>query len=120
MNLNKSFFTHFIAVILTALSFVLPKEYSSLFLFAGLFALSGALTNHLAIHMLFEKVPFLYGSGVIPARFEAFKDSIKNLMMNEFFTKEQLDVLRNPDKYLGTAEKKTQEVCTLWKRDLKI
>ena len=60
-------------------------------LFTGLFALSGALTNQLAIHMLFEKVPLLYGSGVIPARFEAFKDSIKNLMMTQFFTQEQLD-----------------------------
>jgi len=60
-------------------------------LFTGLFALSGALTNQLAIHMLFEKIPLLYGSGVIPARFEAFKDSIKNLMMTQFFTQEQLD-----------------------------
>lgn len=41
--------------------------------------------------MLFEKVPFLYGSGVIPLRFEAFKESIKNLMMQEFFTKEQIE-----------------------------
>lgn len=102
MKLNKSFITHFIAIILTALSFVIPKEYSSLFLFAGLFALSGALTNHLAIHMLFEKVPFLYGSGVIPARFEAFKESIKNLMMNEFFTKEQLDnFFKNEEKKIN-------------------
>ncbi|WP_321777672.1 DUF445 domain-containing protein [Sulfurimonas sp.] len=91
MKLNKSFITHFIAVILTALSFTTPDEYSSLLLFSGLFALSGAFTNQLAIHMLFEKVPFLYGSGVIPARFEAFKESIKNLMMTEFFTREQLD-----------------------------
>ena len=99
MKLNKSFITHFIAVILTALSFVIPNEQSSLLLFAGLFALSGALTNHLAIHMLFEKVPLLYGSGVIPLRFEAFKESIKNLMMNEFFTKEQLDdFFKNEEK----------------------
>ena len=99
MKLNKSFITHFIAVILTALSFVIPNEQSSLLLFAGLFALSGALTNQLAIHMLFEKVPLLYGSGVIPARFEAFKESIKNLMMNEFFTKEQLDnFFKNEEK----------------------
>ena len=41
--------------------------------------------------MLFERVPFLYGSGVIPARFEAFKEAIKNLMMSEFFTREQLE-----------------------------
>ncbi|OHE16066.1 MAG: DUF445 domain-containing protein, partial [Sulfurimonas sp. RIFOXYD2_FULL_37_8] len=48
-------------------------------------------TNQLAIHMLFEKVPFLYGSGVIPLRFEAFKESIKNLMMTQFFTQEQIE-----------------------------
>jgi uncharacterized membrane-anchored protein YjiN (DUF445 family) len=57
----------------------------------GLYAFSGAITNWLAIHMLFEKVPFLYGSGVIPSRFEAFKEAIKNLMMQEFFTRAQLE-----------------------------
>ena len=78
----------------------MTNEFKSLLLFTGLFALSGALTNQLAIHMLFEKVPFLYGSGVIPARFEAFKESIKNLMMSQFFTKEQLD------NFFETEEKK--------------
>jgi uncharacterized membrane protein YheB (UPF0754 family) len=56
----------------------------------GLFALSGAITNALAIHMLFEKVPFLYGSGVVENRFRQFKEGIHSLMMNEFFTKENL------------------------------
>jgi uncharacterized membrane protein YheB (UPF0754 family) len=90
LKFNKSFITNLIALALIGLSSVVV-EFSNLLLFTGLFALSGALTNQLAIHMLFEKVPFLYGSGVIPARFEAFKESIKNLMMNEFFTQEQLD-----------------------------
>ena len=90
MKLNKSFITNAIASLLIALSFVVT-EFSSVLLFTGLFALSGALTNLLAIHMLFEKVPFLYGSGVIPARFESFKEAIKNLMMSEFFTREQLE-----------------------------
>ena len=53
---------------------------------AGLFALSGGLTNWLAIHMLFEKIPFLYGSGVIPERFEEFKQGIKELILTEFFS----------------------------------
>ena len=57
----------------------------------GLFALSGAITNWLAVHMLFEKVPGLYGSGVIPARFEEFKFAIKNLMMEQFFTEQNID-----------------------------
>jgi uncharacterized membrane protein YheB (UPF0754 family) len=41
--------------------------------------------------MLFEKVPGLYGSGVIPARFEDFKIAIRNLMMEQFFTEENID-----------------------------
>lgn len=88
---NKSFFTNFISTILVGISFFLPQEFSKYFLNAGLFALSGAITNQLAIHMLFEKIPFIYGSGIIAAKFEAFKASIKNLMMNEFFTQEQLE-----------------------------
>ncbi len=72
------------------ISFVVPQYHNAL-LYTGLFALSGALTNQLAIHMLFEKVPLLYGSGVIVNRFEAFKDAIKELIMREFFTKEQLE-----------------------------
>jgi len=101
LKTNKSLITNFISIILISLSF-LVDSYSSILLFTGLFALSGAVTNQLAIHMLFEKVPFLYGSGVIPARFEAFKEAIKNLMMNEFFTKEQLDnFFKNEEKQIN-------------------
>lgn len=99
LNFNKSFITNAIATLLIGLSFLIA-EFSSLLLFTGLFALSGALTNLLAIHMLFEKIPFLYGSGVIPSRFESFKEAIKNLMMNEFFTREQLE------KFFKDEEKK--------------
>ena len=99
MKINKSFITNLIAFSLIFLSFI-ESEFSSLLLLTGLFALSGAITNQLAIHMLFEKVPFLYGSGVIPNRFEAFKEAIKNLMMNEFFTREQLEI------FFASEEKK--------------
>lgn len=99
MKLSKSFITNFVAAGLVALSFLFESDFSSLLLYTGLFALSGALTNQLAIHMLFEKVPLLYGSGVIPARFEAFKESIRNLMMSQFFTKEQLEsFFKNEEK----------------------
>jgi len=91
MQLNKAIFINTLAVIAIALSFFIPQAYSHNLLFTGLFALSGALTNQLAIFMLFEKVPFLYGSGVIESQFYTFKTSIKNLMMSQFFTKEQLD-----------------------------
>lgn len=91
--------TNLIAVILVLLSFLFEGTLSSVLLYTGLFALSGAVTNQLAIHMLFEKVPYLYGSGVIPIQFEAFKDSIKNLMMTQFFTQEQLEnFFKNEEK----------------------
>jgi uncharacterized membrane protein YheB (UPF0754 family) len=40
--------------------------------------------------MLFEKVPGLYGSGVIPERFEDFKSGIRNLVMQQFFSRENI------------------------------
>lgn len=99
MNVSKTFLTNAIAVILVLLSFLFEGTISSLTLYAGLFALSGALTNQLAIHMLFEKVPYLYGSGVIALKFESFKESIKALMMTQFFTQEQLDnFFKNEEK----------------------
>ncbi len=92
MRLDKAVLTNLVALGVVALSFLVKEPLiHKVMLFGGLFALSGALTNQLAIHMLFEKVPFLYGSGVIEAKFENFKESIKKLMMEQFFTKEQLD-----------------------------
>lgn len=89
--MNKSLLTNLIALTLIGVGFFLESPYEKTLLFTGLFALSGALTNQIAIHMLFEKVPLFYGSGVIELRFEAFKNSIKSLMMEQFFTKENLD-----------------------------
>ena len=89
--LTKSSITDIVSVILVGVSFIVPKEYANPILFTGLFALSGAITNQLAIHMLFEKVPFLYGSGVIEKNFESFKSSIKDMIMKQFFTKENLN-----------------------------
>lgn len=104
MKFNKSFVTNFLAAVLICLSLLISSELSSTLLFTGLFALSGALTNQLAIHMLFERVPFLYGSGVIPLRFEAFKESIKNLMMSQFFTEEQLNnFFKDEEKKINLA-----------------
>lgn len=87
----KSLFTDLLSVLLIGLSFVVPYAYHDALLYTGLFALSGAVTNQVAIHMIFEKVPFLYGSGVIEKNFDLFKTSIKNMMMQQFFTKAQLE-----------------------------
>lgn len=86
--MNKSLLTNLLSLILLGAGYQFNNQ---ILLYAGLFAFSGAITNWLAIHMLFEKVPGLYGSGVIPARFEEFKAAIKNLMMEQFFTKENID-----------------------------
>ena len=84
--LNKSLVTNLIALLLIAGGFFLAEPLRSPVLNIGLFAFSGALTNWLAIHMLFEKVPGFYGSGVIPARFQDFKKGIHQLIMEQFFT----------------------------------
>jgi uncharacterized membrane protein YheB (UPF0754 family) len=88
--MSKSLATDIFSLLLIALSFIVPSPYHNHVLFTGLFAFSGAITNQLAIHMLFEKVPFLYGSGVIEKNFDTFKVSIKEMIMKQFFTKEQL------------------------------
>ncbi|MFA9373140.1 DUF445 family protein [Poseidonibacter sp.] len=85
--MNKTDITNILTVLIMAYGY--SNGYDTIFM-VGLFALSGAVTNTLAIHMLFEKVPYLYGSGVIEKKFGAFKVSIHNLLMNQFFTKTNL------------------------------
>ena len=87
---NKSLTTNLVALVIIAIGYTTPV-YSEIIYMTGLFALSGGVTNWLAIHMLFEKVPFFYGSGVIPGRFKEFKLGIKQLVMNEFFTPENIE-----------------------------
>ncbi len=86
--MNKSNMTNIISLIVTILGYAIHNE---ILFMIGVFAFSGAITNSLAIHMLFEKVPFLYGSGVIENKFSQFKISIHNLIMNQFFTQEALN-----------------------------
>ncbi|WP_026957862.1 hypothetical protein [Aliagarivorans taiwanensis] len=86
--MNKSLVTNLLAALLVLAGHF---AHTPLVMTMGVFALSGAMTNWLAVHMLFEKVPGLYGSGVIPARFQEFKAGIKQLMMEQFFTPENID-----------------------------
>ena len=80
--LNKSVVTNLIALIVSVVGLwsVNPQLKA-----IGFYALSGALTNWLAIIMLFDKIPFLYGSGVIPRQFEKFKQAIKEMISTQFF-----------------------------------
>ncbi|NNE62865.1 MAG: DUF445 domain-containing protein [Gammaproteobacteria bacterium] len=86
--MNKSLATNTFALAAALTGYL--QDYSLLFIM-GIFALSGALTNWLAVHMLFEKVPGLYGSGVIPAHFDDFRQGIRKLIMEQFFNDENIE-----------------------------
>ncbi|MGZ4969948.1 MAG: DUF445 domain-containing protein [Methylobacter sp.] len=101
---DKSVVTNFLAVIIIFIGYVSSTPFIKSI---GFFALSGAVTNWLAIHMLFEKVPYLYGSGVIPDRFEEFKLSIKQLMMEQFFT------VSNIEQFIENEEQQGKNLLNL-------
>jgi uncharacterized membrane-anchored protein YjiN (DUF445 family) len=88
--MNKSLATNLMALLISVGGYFSPVQSDLIFL-TGMFALSGGITNWLAIHMLFEKVPLLYGSGVIPNHFEDFKGAIKSLIVDQFFTREHIE-----------------------------
>ncbi len=101
---NKSVITNFTAVIIIVIGYIFSTPFIKSI---GFFALSGAITNWLAIYMLFEKVPYLYGSGVIPERFEEFKLSIKKLMMEQFFT------VTNIEQFIEKEEQQGEKLLDL-------
>jgi len=89
--LNKSKVTDIVSVLLIVAAYLIAEPYHTPLLYTGLFAFSGAVTNQLAIYMLFERVPLLYGSGVIEKNFETFKEAIRTMIMKQFFTIEKLN-----------------------------
>ncbi len=89
--MDKGLVTNLVAAVFVLTGWLLPEPASAWVLSAGLFALSGSLTNSLAIHMLFEKVPGFYGSGVIALHFEEFKRGIREMIMQQFFSAETID-----------------------------
>ncbi|CAA6798991.1 MAG: Unknown protein, partial [uncultured Sulfurovum sp.] len=89
-NMSKATITDIASVSLIGIGLAATGPLAKPILYTGLFAFSGAVTNQVAIYMLFNKVPFLYGSGVIEENFENFKGSIKEMIMKQFFNKEQL------------------------------
>lgn len=94
---NKHLTPNLIALALIGISFVLADPWHALVLSTGLFALSGALTNWLAVHMLFERVPGLYGSGVITLHFEEFKAGILRMVHDELFSANNVERLLSSD-----------------------
>jgi uncharacterized membrane protein YheB (UPF0754 family) len=89
--LDKGWMTNYVSIGLVGVSYAFEGYAAGAIRTAGLFALSGSVTNQLAIHMLFEKVPFLYGSGIILDRFESIREALKILIMEQFFTAEKIE-----------------------------
>ncbi|KAJ6252147.1 hypothetical protein M0813_14529 [Anaeramoeba flamelloides] len=77
------------------------------FLAFGLFGFAGGVTNWLAVKMLFDKIGhgkyYLPGSAIIPHRFKAIRETIKNTIMKTFFDENYLN------KYIS---KKFNEIMT--------
>ncbi len=90
MSIDKSLVTNLVAFGLVLVG-LLDFQGAPYLLTMGLFALSGSITNWLAIHMLFERVPGFYGSGVVPLHFEEFKHGIRKLIMQQFFSTENIE-----------------------------
>ncbi len=91
VTINKSLISNLLAAMVVVAGLLMTGPYQLYVLNTGLFALSGGITNWLAVHMLFERVPGLYGSGVIQLRFEDFKLGIRNLVMDQFFNHSDLE-----------------------------
>ncbi|KAJ1462156.1 hypothetical protein M885DRAFT_203384 [Pelagophyceae sp. CCMP2097] len=88
-GLNKgdasNVFTCVIFAIGAILRAVAPGTAADLILAFGLFGFAGGITNWLAVKMLFDKIPGLIGSGVIPRRFQDILGALKTMILETFF-----------------------------------
>eukprot|EP00003_Mantamonas_plastica_P030021 TRINITY_DN726_c2_g1_i3.p1 TRINITY_DN726_c2_g1~~TRINITY_DN726_c2_g1_i3.p1 ORF type:complete len:357 (-),score=105.64 TRINITY_DN726_c2_g1_i3:74-1144(-) len=88
-RMNKGFISNSITFLIMIIGLIIkataPGVAADYILAAGLFGFSGGITNWLAVKMLFDKVPGLAGSGVIPTRFKEIRETVKNTMMKTFF-----------------------------------
>ena len=113
--MNKSLVTNLVSVAFIVVGYLIPSEsaWAKPIRDIGLYAASGAITNWIAIYMLFEKVPGLYGSGVIPSRFEEFKLGIRTLIMGQFFTKENVENFFQDNRALANVKMDPQPLLAI-------
>lgn len=110
--MDKSLVSNLIAASVVAAGALMEEPWRPYALNAGLFALSGGVTNWLAVHMLFERVPGLYGSGVVQLRFEDFKAGIRGLIMEQFFDDADLErFLRGAPDMMESVDRKIREAA---------
>lgn len=90
--MDKGTFSNCLSAAVLGVSLVLPEGVFRALLFStGMYAFSGGITNWLAVKMLFDRIPGLIGSGVIPARFREIRSKVKNLILEHFFNPEYLE-----------------------------
>jgi len=105
--LSKNLTPNLVALGLLLASFLFDDPVRDIVASTGLFALSGALTNWLAVHMLFERVPGLYGSGVIVLHFEEFKAGILRMVREQLLDPERIGSLLSRSSSEGEADDAT-------------
>ena len=89
--IDKGTVSNWISAACLGLSVFLPvNTFTAAFASASMFAFSGGITNWLAVKMLFDRIPGLVGSGVIPARFREIRRTVKELILEHFFNDEHL------------------------------
>ncbi len=111
--LDKRIWTNIIASAIVIIGFLISEPWNKPLLSVGLFSLSGALTNWIAVYMLFERVPGIYGSGVVPLHFEHFKKGIHQLIMRQFFDQNNLEKFfksMDGSKYFPDIKKVLDEI----------
>lgn len=57
----------------------------------GLQAFAGGLTNWIAIQMLWNKIPYLAGTGIILEKYDEIRDALKETVMTTFFDETYLN-----------------------------
>ncbi len=76
-----------------------------------------AAHNHPDAHEYVRELTLKAQKTKKPFRELLFQDKeIKNYINR--FTKKQIDILKQPESYIGVASKKTAEICSYWKKEL--
>lgn len=95
---------------------ILSSSWGHFIVSLSLYGLSGSLTNSLAITMIFEKIPFLWGSGLIEKNFTVFQKKLKETLMEHLFSQglklDALDIELVADKLYAQLQKSQLAMVT--------
>ena len=90
--MDKGTLSNWASAAVLGASFALPEGMPRTLAFTtGMYALCGGLTNWLAVKMLFDRIPGFIGSGVVTARFREIRASVKDVILEHFFSPEHLE-----------------------------